>query len=231
MENTLAPAGVKKVVLSTLTNSYSQYVTTREEYAAQNYEGSTVLFGPWSGAALTQELDRICRDLVNGEPSEEGAAAPDLSGKVLVKTPAAISVIKDSGSFGKIITNVKSGYHVGDTASVVLQGANPRNISVLRLSGGLSKYYDPDTYTYMEVQKKNSDGSWITVRSDSDPYTTFEWQRTGGSLSTYSQVTLSWLLKNAEPGTYRFKYNGLARNLFGKYSKFVCVSGEFVVVS
>lgn len=228
---TLEPAGINKVVLSTLTNSYSQYVTTREEYAAQNYEGSTNLYGPWSGAALTQELDRLCRDLANDTASASGPAAPDLSNTAIIKTPAsAFGVVRDSGTFGEVITDVKSEYSTGETVTAVLQGANPRNIPEMKISGKLSNYYNLDTFSYMEVQMKSADGSWEVVRNDNDPYTTFTWAHESGKLSSTSQVTLSWLLKDAEPGIYRLQYNGLAKNSFGKYSKFVCSSGEFKVV-
>lgn len=67
LENTLSSAGVTKVIIATHANAYSQYVTTREEYAAQHYEGATCLFGPWSGAALTQELDKLAQGIVSGE--------------------------------------------------------------------------------------------------------------------------------------------------------------------
>lgn len=227
---TLAPAGITQIVFSTLTNSYSQYVTTREEYAAQHYEGATTLYGPWSGAALTQELDRLCRALACGETIEHGPTAPDKSGQLILQTPAsAFGVVRDAGSFGKIITDVQPEYTQGDTVSVVMQGASPRNIDQLRADGKISKYFD-DTFSYMDVQKINDNGDWVTIRDDSDPYTTFSWKRTTGSLSAYSQVTLSWLMKDAEPGTYRLIYNGISKNLFGMYSKFTGISGQFKIV-
>ena len=230
---TLAPAGINKVVLSTLTNSYSQYVTTREEFAAQNYEGATNLYGPWSGAALTQELDKLCQNLVSNTTSPAGSVPADLTNSAsVVKTSAATTgVVMDGGNFGRIVTDVQAEYSLGDTVTAVFEGASPRNVPELRASGKLSKYYNPSTYTYMEVQKKNADGSFTTVRTDKDPFTTFLWARVGSNISPNSQVTLSWLLRDADLGTYRFVYNGLSRNLIGIYSKFTGYSGEFRVVS
>ena len=46
----------KKVVISSCTNAYSQYVTTEEEYQAQHYEGASTLFGPHTLAAYQQEF-------------------------------------------------------------------------------------------------------------------------------------------------------------------------------
>ena len=230
LEKTLAPAGVKKVVFSTLTNSYSQYVTTREEYAAQNYEGSTVLFGPWSGAALTQELDTICQNLADGVPSDHGPAAADKSSAPILKTSAAVTgVVRDSGNFGKVVTDVNAAYFKGEKVTAVFQGAAPRNVAQCRIWGTLDKLY-PDGYSYMEIQQKDADGNWAAVCTESDPYTTFSWARDGANLSPKSLVTLSWLLKgDAEAGTYRMKYNGISKNLFGSYKAFSGVSGEFTV--
>lgn len=42
------------VVLAGLTNTYSSYVTTREEYGAQRYEGASTIFGPHTLDAYIQ---------------------------------------------------------------------------------------------------------------------------------------------------------------------------------
>jgi neutral ceramidase len=226
---TLAQAGVNKVVLSTLTNSYSQYVTTREEYAAQHYEGSTVLFGPWSGDAMTQELDVLAAAMFSGEACSAGKEAPDMSGR-MVKTPAAaVGTVKDTGLFGKVVTNAKGSYSMGQTVSVTFQAANPRNVAQLKANGTLAKYCSGGKYSYMEVQTSSDGGkTWQTVRTDADPYTTFTWQRTVGFTS---RATVTWLLKDAsiQPGLYRLQYNGIAKNLLGCYVPFTGVSRSFTV--
>ncbi|MEL0029073.1 MAG: neutral/alkaline non-lysosomal ceramidase N-terminal domain-containing protein, partial [Perlucidibaca sp.] len=57
--DTLAPAGVDTVVIAGLTNNYLNYMTTREEYSAQMYEGGSTPFGPWQLAAVQQESRRL----------------------------------------------------------------------------------------------------------------------------------------------------------------------------
>ena len=42
------------VVLAGLTNTYSSYVTTFEEYAMQRYEGASTIFGPHTLDAYIQ---------------------------------------------------------------------------------------------------------------------------------------------------------------------------------
>uniref|UniRef100_A0A453JHK0 Neutral ceramidase n=1 Tax=Aegilops tauschii subsp. strangulata TaxID=200361 RepID=A0A453JHK0_AEGTS len=47
------------VVLAGLTNTYSQYVTTFEEYQVQRYEGASTLYGPHTLSAYIQEFQKI----------------------------------------------------------------------------------------------------------------------------------------------------------------------------
>jgi neutral ceramidase len=100
------------------------------------------------------------------------------------------------------------------------------------MDGTLSEFYDPDTYTYLEVQRRFGDG-WKTIAMDGDPYTMFDWARTGGSLSATSEATVTWEVRNVDAGTYRIVYNGLAKQSFlglgAKYRKFVGISSEFVL--
>lgn len=220
---TLRPAGVKKVIMSTHTNSYSQYVSTREEYAAQHYEGATTLFGPWSGSALTQELDKLCQNIVSGTHSDNGPGLRQEQPAALIYTPtAALPTTADTNSPGTLVKDVeKDVYYNGETVSVVFNGANPRHISNMRIDGSL-----PQDYTYLEVQK-NVNGNWTTVRKDDDPYTyiTLKSPGTGQPL----QATVSWLLRDVEPGTYRLVYDGYSKNALGGYDAFTGTSKPFNV--
>lgn len=47
------------VVISGLTNAYSSYITTREEYQVQRYEGASTLYGPGTLEAYTQVIQKI----------------------------------------------------------------------------------------------------------------------------------------------------------------------------
>ncbi len=57
-------------MIAAIANSYSQYLTTREEYAAQHFEGAFNLYGPWSGGAFIQSNDDLARDLVADAPTD-----------------------------------------------------------------------------------------------------------------------------------------------------------------
>ncbi len=229
LEQTLAEAGVTKVIIATHANAYSQYVTTREEYAAQHYEGSTCLFGPWSGAALTQELDKLAQGIVNGEKSDKGAALMQTTPFKLVYTAAAIATPTiDRKSYGRLMDDVrKATYAKGEWVTAQFSAANPRHVSILTLKDSELV----DGYTYMEVQKL-VDGNWVRVLTDTDPYTTISFEN---SLRYGWIATAGWLLKDddLESGTYRLVYNGIAKRLVKakmSYIPFSVESNEFEVV-
>lgn len=228
LEKTLAADGVKKVVIATHANSYSQYVTTREEYAAQHYEGATCLFGPWSGAALTQELDKLAKGIVSGTKADKGAAMMQATPFTLLYTPTAMaSPIADIGPYGKLTSDVsKNAYTYGEWVNASFSGVNPRHVTILSL--GNNKL--TDGYSYMEVQKKVG-SDWKTVLTDTDPYTTFKC--TKGLTDTSYNVTVGWLLKgsNFTSGTYRLVYNGIAKtnDVTKSYKAFSVPSSEFNV--
>ncbi len=48
-------------IVACLTNGYSQYVTTEEEYALQRYEGASTLYGPGQARFLAERAARLAR--------------------------------------------------------------------------------------------------------------------------------------------------------------------------
>ena len=238
LEKTLASAGVKKVIISTHTNAYSQYVTTREEFAAQHYEGATCLFGPWSGAALTQELDKLAQGIVTGVKADKGANLMQKTPFALLYTTTAIGSPSVDKNYGGIVTDVdKAIYSGGQWVKAEFQGVEPRNVSILTLKDSELV----DGYSYMEVQKLIN-GKWYTYLTDTDPYTTFHYE-SSGLISKTNTATVGWLIKDGvcTSGTYRLVYNGIAKiketadkasalclGDYG-YEKFSVASSEFQV--
>lgn len=222
---TLEKAGVKHIILSTLTNSYNQYMSTREEFAAQHYEGSTDLFGPWSGAAMTQEMDKLAQGIVEGKMADPGPGMPTKPSKMVVKTIHSVGLPKiDWYKPGTIKKDVeKKIYKSGDTVSAEFTAADPRHITNLRLE---KNPIVPVDYTFMEVQKKVN-GKWVTVRNDADPYTYIKYAKKPAS--KYRTATVNWLIRNPEPGTYRLVYNGIKKAAFNKYIPVTAYSGVFEV--
>lgn len=224
---TLAVMGISDVVVPTIANAYLQYMTTREEYATQNYEGGFTHFGPWSSAAFIQESDRLARALVQDTAVAAGPTPPDLTNNQVVHTPIdTYGVVNDdppSGkSFGSVATDAAARYAhgPGNTVSVVFWSAHTRTAQIRQRSGAV-----PANFSWVEIQKQVGNG-WQTIATDADPWTRFTWARIGGSLSAQSQVTVTWELDQATPGTYRIVHNGVARKSFlGLNPSYVNFSG------
>lgn len=220
---TLKKAGVKHVINATYSNAYSQYMVTREEFAEQHYEGSTDLFGPWSGAALTQEFDRLAQDMVKGRASKSTSAMRTSAPAALLYTyAAAVPTPVDVNDSGKLVEDVKSSYKRGETVTAVFEAANPRSISDLRIAG--NKDLVPDDYTYLKVQRLVN-GKWKTVATDNDPYT---YTRYHNHVDTY-RVNVNWLTKKAAKGTYRLVYYGVKKDTLISYHKVVGKTSAFTL--
>ncbi|KAG1731837.1 Neutral/alkaline nonlysosomal ceramidase [Suillus paluster] len=196
------------VVVAGPANTYGHYVTTREEYGVQRYEGASTLYGPTTLDAYINrysELVPYLADNATGAPSSH--AAP------LEQTSKAISLQKS------VITSLvdvrSSAYHMGDTVAVRFVGANPRNN--LRLEG---------TFFTIEQQVK---GEWVVVKTDSHPSTTYQWDRTSTVLGT-STVDVRWTIEDGTPaGTYKITYYGDAKSILGRISAFTGDSSTFTV--
>jgi neutral ceramidase len=61
-----ATVGDGKVIVSSVANEYTGYVTTPEEYARQYYEGGHTLYGPNTLAFLAAHSARLARDVAAG---------------------------------------------------------------------------------------------------------------------------------------------------------------------
>jgi len=232
LKPTLAVMGVNDLVVPTIANAYHQYLTTREEYAVQNYEGGFTHFGPWSSAAFIEHADIVARALVTGGSLSAGPTPPDLLAAQVVHTPIETwGVVNDappSGkNFGDVVTDADASYAMGNTrVSVTFWSAHPRTAQIRQREGAV-----PAGFTWLEVQRW-SGSAWTHFAGDGDPYTRFIWKRVGGSLSAQSQVTVQWDLDLAPPGDYRLVHHGVAKKwgLLGPtYVRFSGASRRFSV--
>ena len=60
-----------RIVVVGLSNGYVHYVSTREEYSVQHYEGGATLYGPQTAAVFIEQLDRLATSLERGKPVAE----------------------------------------------------------------------------------------------------------------------------------------------------------------
>lgn len=59
----LGPHGIDDVLICTYCNDYMGYVTTREEYQEQAYEGGHTIFGQWTLAVFQTHFEELARQL------------------------------------------------------------------------------------------------------------------------------------------------------------------------
>lgn len=63
VESALRKKGIEEVLICTYCNEYMGYVTTREEYQEQAYEGGHTIFGQWTLAAFQTEFEKLASEL------------------------------------------------------------------------------------------------------------------------------------------------------------------------
>ncbi|KAJ7815949.1 Neutral/alkaline nonlysosomal ceramidase [Mycena olivaceomarginata] len=207
------------VVVAGPANTYGHYITTREEYAIQRYEGASTIFGPSTLDAYIEKYSSLVpflADSPTGTPASD-AAPPELQSSALsLQTGVVFDAAPIGKSFGQVLIDVaKTAYKAGDTVIAQFVGANPRNN--LRLEG-----------TFLSVDHL-AGSVWTPVRSDSHPSTIYQWTRASTILGT-SNVNISWTIEpNTPAGTYRLRYFGDSKPLIGSISAFTGTSGNFTI--
>jgi len=203
------------VVVAGLSNAYSHYITTFEEYSIQRYEGASTLYGPNTLAGYQQEYSKLAAALAQGQPYPPGPTPPDLSGKTFsFMPPVFVDEPPYFGYFGEVDTDVQSSYHTGDTVEVVFWGANPRN-----------DYRTQSTFLTVNQWVGNN---WNIILNDGDFETKFEWQRSG---LTASLITITWQIPPWTPsGIYRISTFGTSKDWLGNLTPYNGTSSSFSVL-
>ncbi|GAA1458318.1 neutral/alkaline ceramidase [Williamsia maris] len=203
------------VLLQGYANGYSQYVTTEQEYDAQQYEGGETQFGRWTLSAYLQEFDRLARSMVSGRGLGRGPAPVDKSSPQPDLLPAVPPDAPMRGHrFGDVLTEPSTWYAPRATVSVDFVGAHPTN-----------DFHTGGTYFAVERQ----DGPrWVLVFDDNDWCTELHWKRPRGSQNT-SLVTVRWTIPADTRGRFRIRYFGDSRSATGTVRPFTGTSGAFTV--
>lgn len=207
------------VVIAGLTNSYSQYVTTYEEYEMQRYEGASTLYGPHTLSAYIQEFTKLARALISGQPVEPGPQPPDLLDKqISLLAPVVMDATPIGVKFGDCSSDVpkNSTFKRGAMVSVTFWSACPRNDLMTEGTFSLVEF----------LQGKNT---WVSAYDDDDFCLRFKWSRPF-KFSSHSKATIEWRIpQDVTPGIYRIKHFGAAKGLFGSIRHFTGSSSAFVV--
>ncbi|XP_022859775.1 neutral ceramidase 2-like, partial [Olea europaea var. sylvestris] len=155
------------VVIAGLTNTYSQYITTFEEYQIQRYEGASTLYGPHTLSAYIQEFKKLAAALISGLSVQSGPQPPDLLDKqISLLTPVVMDATPLGVKFGDVSKDVpkNSTFTRGENVTVVFWSACPRND--LMTEG-----------TFALVEILQGEDRWVPAYDDDDFCLRFIWSR------------------------------------------------------
>ncbi|XP_030927499.1 neutral ceramidase 2 isoform X2 [Quercus lobata] len=207
------------IVIAGLTNTYSQYVTTIEEYRVQRYEGASTLYGPHTLDAYIQEFKKLAAALISGQAVEPGPQPPDLLDKqISLLPPVVVDATPFGVNFGDVKTDIPSNstFKKGQLVTVTFWSACPRND--LMTEG---------TFALVEILQNQN--KWAPAYDDDDFSLRFIWSRPA-KLSPESFATIEWRIPAfAVSGVYRISHFGASKSLLGSISHFTGSSSAFVV--
>lgn len=210
---------VTLVEINAISNGFMGYLTTRDEYSIQHYEGGENWFGPYALNGVRQMLS----DLAQAMRSDSGPPAYGLTiddirstlGDQKIKVGKVRFDSKPSGSnFGDVIQQPHATYSTGEKVTARFRAGHPNN-----------DFQTQSTYLVVERQDGNA---WEAVAWDWDPSTFFRWQRIG---LTMSEVTVEWTIpEETESGVYRIRHFGHSKAaLTGEIRPYAGVTETFTV--
>ncbi|KAK9901622.1 hypothetical protein WJX75_005298 [Coccomyxa subellipsoidea] len=211
-----------RVVIAGLTNTYSSYITTIEEYGVQRYEGASTIFGPHTLDAYIQEFSRLADAMVGRKATPPGPSPPNMiDAQWSFLGPVVLDSVPNGAKFGDVMEDVAGErYEAGATVRTVFRSACPRNN--VRLEG---------TFLTVERQNKSSPDGWDVVYTDSHVSTKYHWARPH-VLSPESSATITWDIPEGTPaGVYRLRHFGDYKHIFGGTQAFSGTSRSFLVGS
>lgn len=204
---------VEQVLLQGYANSYHEYVTTPEEYDAQQYEGASTLYGRYTLPAYQQEFHRLATALATGATVARGPAPRDVSNLQPNFVPAPGPDATPPGrGFGDVLTQPASCSR-GERVVAEFVSAHPKHNP--RRNG-----------TFLEVQRSTGTG-WVRVANEGEWAVRYHWSKRG---SAESVARFTWdVPADAEPGQYRFVHFADSLGTDGALRPFTGVSAEFQV--
>jgi len=205
------------VVIAGLSNAYSHYITTLEEYAVQRYEGASTIYGPHSLEAYQQLYSQLTESLIKQRRVSPGPLPQSLTPLPLFLPP----VIEDSppvlGHFGEVHRDAQDTYNRGDKVIVSFWGANPRN-----------NFMTEKTFLTVEFNNKTRNGdNWVVVADDGNWETKYKWQEVW---VFESLVTVEWDVPvDQVTGSYRIRTFGYSRDLLQNLTPYTGTSRTFSI--
>ncbi|CAN9508829.1 unnamed protein product [Ophioblennius macclurei] len=206
-----------EVVLAGLSNIYTHYITTYEEYQVQRYEGASTIYGPHTLSAYLQKYAELARAIAQDEVSKlpPGPEPPFYDKSKLFSLLAAAPADRkpENSSFGDVLEQVYPVYRPGDIVSVTFVAGNPRHSGDIR----------EKTFVTVEIFD-NRTKTWEVVYNDASWETRFHWLK--GS-NRQSNATVEWHIPlTANAGSYRIQHFGHYKQMKGFQSVITPYNGS-----
>jgi len=204
-----------KVVIAGLSNVYTHYITTLEEYQEQRYEGASNIFGPNALAAYLDQYTKLTHAVFNGESLEDGPEPPFLVDKQISLLPGVIFDKAPSGTkFGDCVDQPAASVQPSQTVTATFIAGHPRNNLMTEK-------------TFLTVEKQNEKGTWDVIATDAHFDTTFSWHRIKAA---QSEVRVSWMVpEDTADGQYRISHFGYHKDTLGLVLPYHGTSKAFTV--
>lgn len=210
--------GDLQVVIAGLSNTYTNYIATYEEYQLQRYEGASTMYGPNTLNAYINQYNFLAENFAQGTNVDPGPDPPNLLDEQFTLLPEVLFETTPPGTqFGDCVVDADSQYSQGSTVSVTFICGNPRN-NIMRNSTFLTvEYEDP------------SSGEWQVVANDAFWETKFGWAM-HNTFFQQSVCTIEWAIpEEAAVGNYRIHHQGYHKLLFGGIEPYEGYSSTFKV--
>lgn len=159
VKNSILQSGANdvQVLLAGLSNIYTSYVATPEEYQVQRYEGASTIFGPHTLTLYVEQFEKLAYAMVRNESIEPGPTPPSFDDKLITFTPPVIFDGSPRGKrFGDVTQEPAKQYKRGDQVNVQFISGNPRN-----------DIQHDKTYFTIELQN-SATGSWSIIATDAN---------------------------------------------------------------
>lgn len=127
--NTEGYLSENRVILSGLSNTYSSYITTFEEYQHQRYEAASTVYGSYTLQAYLQEFSELATRLMDpnlnlsrSSLDEDNVRPPNLLSKQFqFKMPVVYDGVKFNAKFGDLIMDVRPAYKPGEMVKAIFR--------------------------------------------------------------------------------------------------------------
>ncbi|PXX66777.1 neutral ceramidase [Nocardia tenerifensis] len=206
---------LERVLMQGYANAYHEYVTTPEEYDAQQYEGASTLFGRYTLGAYQQEFARLATAFAASRAVPRGPAPRDVSNLQPNFQPGAGPDAAAPGrGFGDVLTQPAPSYALGGRVTAEFVSAHPKHDT--RRNG-----------TFLEVQRQNAAGEWVRVANEGEWAVKFFWSKRG---TAESVARFTWdIPADATPGRYRLQHYAASLSADGALHPFTGTTNDFQV--